>query len=108
MIIEKRTYTLRVGRVPEYLRLYEAEGYAIQTRHLGFPVGYYYSETGMLNQIIHIWQYEDATDRQRRRAELYSDPDWQDVVKKFFDLIETMETQLLSPAPFFKSQTRIA
>lgn len=101
MIVEKRTYTLKVGQVLLYLSMYEARGYSVQTRHLGLPVGYYYSETGLLNQIIHMWRYQDAEDRQRRRMALYADPEWQDVVKDFFSLIEKMETQLLNPAPFF-------
>ena len=35
MIVEQRTYTLYPGKTPEYLRLYESEGMAIQTRILG-------------------------------------------------------------------------
>ena len=35
MIIEERIYILQPGGVPEYLRIYEAEGMAIQTRILG-------------------------------------------------------------------------
>lgn len=101
MIVEQRRYTLKPGQVSEYFAVYEAEGYDVQARHLGKPVGYYHSETGILNQIIHMWQYEDAADRQQRRAALYSDPSWQGLVKRLFPLIETMESQILNPAPFF-------
>ena len=41
MIVEMRTYTLHVGQVAGYLRLYEAEGLETQKRILGKLVGYY-------------------------------------------------------------------
>ena len=106
MIVEQRTYTLKPGRVPEYLRLYEQEGLAVQSRHLGHPLGYYSSETGVLNQLVHMWGYSDANDRHARRVALYADPDWQALVPKLFDLIDTMETRLLAPAPFFATHLR--
>ena len=58
MIVEQRTYTLHPGKVPEYLRLYQAEGMAIQTRILGRMVGYFTTEIGPLNQIVHMWGYD--------------------------------------------------
>ena len=101
MIVEQRTYTLKPGLVPQYLALYESEGYAIQVAHLGPPVGYYHSESGVLNQLVHMWRYETADDRSRRRASLYADPLWQEFVAKLFPLIEKMESRILNPAPFF-------
>jgi hypothetical protein len=40
MYVEERMYTTQVGKAPEYLRMYENEGMAIQTRHLPNMVGY--------------------------------------------------------------------
>lgn len=100
MIVEMRTYTLKIGKVNEYLGLYRAEGLAPQTRHLGEPFGYYFPETGELNQIVHMWAYADANDRMARRAALYDDPEWRQVVPKLFDLIERMESVILNPAFF--------
>lgn len=34
MYVEERMYTLQVGKVPEYFRMHENEGIAIQTKHL--------------------------------------------------------------------------
>lgn len=107
MIVEQRTYTLKAGAMPQYLALYEREGFDVQSKHLGEPVGYYFSETGVLNQITHLWQYEDASDRQRRRIALYANPSWQSVVERLLSLIEKMETQLLVPAPFFKPRRTV-
>lgn len=101
MIVEQRTYTIRPGKVGAYLELYEAEGLAVQSRHLGDPVGYYSAEIGELSQIIHMWAYVDLNDRQRRRADLYADPDWQSVVGRLFAMIDRMENRILLPAKFF-------
>ena len=51
MIVEERIYTLQIGKVPEYLKLYAAEGFAVQTRILGNLLGYYQVEFGPQNQI---------------------------------------------------------
>jgi hypothetical protein len=100
MIVEQRTYTLQVGKVPEYLKLYEAEGLAIQTRILPRMVGYYTTEIGPLNQIIHMWGYESFEERTRKRAELGGDPGWQAYVAKIRPLILSQETKILLPTSF--------
>lgn len=76
MIIDQRTYTLQIGMLRDYLALYAAEGLAVQTEHLGAPLGYYTTEVGDLNQVVHLWQYTDMADRERRRAALEADPRW--------------------------------
>ena len=100
MIVEERTYTLEVGKVPEYLRLYEEEGLAIQTRILPRMVGYFHTEVGTLNQVVHLWAYEDFEERTRKRAELFSDEEWKAYVAKVRPLILHQENRILIPAPF--------
>ena len=70
MIVEKRTYTLRPGGVPQYMALYEEFGVTAQKKILGKMVGWYYPEIGELNQIIHMWGYKDLADRTKRRERL--------------------------------------
>jgi hypothetical protein len=100
MIVEERIYTLAIGKAPEYLALYEAEGLATQKPILGRMLGYFYTEFGPLNQIIHLWAYEDLADRARRRAELAAHPAWQAYLAKIRPLIVSQENKLLTPAPF--------
>ena len=76
MIVDLRTYTLKIGSVRDFLVLYAAEGLAVQTAHLGPPLGYYTTEVGELSQVVHLWQYLDMADRERRRAALELDPRW--------------------------------
>ncbi len=76
MYYEIRTYRLRNGAIPEYLKVVEDEGIAIQKRHLGQLVGYFYSEIGPINEIVHIWAFASLDERQERRAALMADPAW--------------------------------
>jgi hypothetical protein len=101
MYVEERMYTLHVGKAPEYLRLYEAEGMAVQLRHLPGMVGYYVNEVGMQNLIIHLWAYDDLNQRDRCRAALTADPGWQAYVIKIRPFIITQETRIMKCAPFF-------
>lgn len=100
MIIEQRTYTVFPGKVPEYLALYEREGMRVQTRHLPKMLGYFFAETGELNQIVHMWGYEDLAHRTACRAELVADPEWQAVLQKLFALLVRMESKILIPSAF--------
>jgi hypothetical protein len=100
VLYELRTYRLKTGMVPRYLKLVEEEGIAIQRAHLGDLVGYYSTEIGPLNEIIHTWAFDSLDDRERRRAALLLDPNWLAFLPKIQALIETMETKILRPAAF--------
>ena len=63
MLVDHQTYRLKPGSVPAYLDLYQQNGMAAQTRHLGQPLAYLFSETGELDTLVHLWAYEDAADR---------------------------------------------
>jgi hypothetical protein len=103
MIVDHRTYTLYPGKLKEFVDRYEQEGLPIQSRHLGFPIGWYTSmDIGQLNQVIHMWGYENLEDRARKRAGLLVDPAWIELSKKQSPLIQHMENKILIPAPFMK------
>jgi hypothetical protein len=65
MLLDHRTYTVRPGTIRKQLALYEKHGLTPQKRHFGDPLAY-----------LHIWVYEDAADRSRKRASLMADPEW--------------------------------
>ena len=100
MFYELRTYRLKTGCVPRYLKLVEEEGIAIQIAHLGGLAGYFATEIGPQNEIVHIWAYASLDDRERRRDALMRDDRWLAFIPKIQALIETMETKILRPAPF--------
>ncbi|MBV9734861.1 MAG: NIPSNAP family protein [Acidisphaera sp.] len=100
MIYEMRTYRLKPGAAPAYLKLVGEEGIAVQRSHLGQLAGYFASDIGPLNEIVHIWAYQDLNDRAARRAALSADERWRAFMPKIQALIETMESKILLPAEF--------
>ena len=100
MIVEMRTYKIKPGAIPEYYRIYETAGMAIQRRILGNLIGYFHTDIGPLNQIVHLWGYADLADRAARRAELAKSQEWLDCVAKLMDLIVEQENKILLAAPF--------
>lgn len=100
MIVEMRTYKFRPGRAPEYLAVYRRLGMEVQKRVLGNMLGYFSTEIGPLNQLVHLWGYESLDDRATRRAALMAEPQWQQFLKEGLPLIETQESKLLLPTDF--------
>ena len=101
MIVEERIYTLKVAGAPEWLKAYEAEGMKIQLSHLVNMVGYYSTEVGDLNLIVHRWAYESFEDRLKRRAALGADPAWRAYLAKVGHLVLDQKNRIMNPAPFF-------
>jgi hypothetical protein len=106
MFIEQRLYTFAPGKSAEFNRLYEEQGRAPQERHLGLPVGYYYSEIGPLNQVMTLWAYETLNERVERRERLFNDPEWIAFLQKARALVVTQETRILKPASFFNERLK--
>jgi len=76
MIYEHRTYTLPHGTMDTYLQRYERDALSLQLKHLGRLLGFFVSEIGTLNQVVHIWAYTSHADREKRRLALEADPAW--------------------------------
>jgi hypothetical protein len=102
MLLDMRTYTVRPGTLRAHLQIYEEHGFAAQKRHLGEPFAYLLTETGDVNSYVHIWQYEDAADRARRRAAMQADPEWITYLKLSAEAgyLLSQRNQLMIPAPF--------
>jgi len=100
MIVEMRTYALHPGQVANYLRLYEAEGLETQSRILGRLLGYYSTEIGDVNQVVHLWAYDNFEERTKRRAALFADPVWLAYIPKIVGMIVAQESKILNPARF--------
>jgi len=101
MILEVRTYTANVGKAREWLDFYEKNGLPIQKRILGRLVGFFTSEIGPLNQIVHMWAYESLADREQRRGAMAKDPEWQAYLRNQPQgVLQAQETKILVPTAF--------
>lgn len=102
MLLDVRTYRCRVGTLAKHLALYEQLGKGPQTRHLGQPLAFLTTETGNVNEYIHIWVYENAGDREAKRAGLWKDPEWLAYAAESAKLgaLESQENRLMTPVAF--------
>lgn len=99
-MFEMRTYTLRPGQLGLYVADFERRGLPVISRYAEL-VAYWIVEVGPLNQVVHVWRYRDAADRAKRRALLYSDPDWIDgYLPTALDDVLHQESRLLTAASF--------
>ena len=73
-IVDVRIYTIRPRGIPQWLKIFEELGLPVLLKHLGPPVGYYYSEIGPLNQVTHIWEYDSLADMEAGPAARTGDP----------------------------------
>lgn len=106
MIVEMRTYTLVPGTTGTYFELYEREGLATQREHLGEMLGYYATEVGHVNQVVHMWQYPSFEERMTRRNALKADPRWKAYLVKMLPMLLDQDSKILLPAPFFALSPR--
>jgi NIPSNAP len=102
VLVDHRYYRVKPGTMNAHLDLYEKHGFAAQTRHLGAPLAYLVTESGEINTIAHLWVYDDAADRMRKRATMMADPEWQNFMKLQAEagFLEHMRTNLMVPAKF--------
>jgi hypothetical protein len=102
-LYELRTYTLRVGTMAEAVKLYQEIGFpALQKgSHEKKLIGYFQADTGTINQIVHLWKFDDDADRRAHWAAVYANKDFvEGFASKFRPLLITQEVKLLQAAPW--------
>ena len=102
MLIDHRYYRIKPGMVPAHLDLYEQTGFKAQSRHLGQPFAYLFTESGEVNTLVHMWLYDDVADRAKKRAAMAADPEWQIFVQKGAEAgyLVSQRNNLMNDAPF--------
>lgn len=100
-IVDVRTYTLKHGAIASYLDLYQAEALPLQIKHLGHCLGWFVSDIGPLNQVIHLWAYPSVEERASRRKAMAAEPAFAAYLGKMGEFVQYMENSLMLPAPFW-------
>jgi hypothetical protein len=95
MIYEIRTYRIKPGSLAEVEKRY-GEAYEHRKKYSQLA-GFFHTEIGPLNEIIHIWPYTDLAERARVRAEAAKDPNWPPKIQEF---ITGMQVEVVVPFPF--------
>ncbi len=76
MIYELRTYTVKPGTVGDMVKAASTVSRDIRGDNFGKLEGYWSTEIGPLNQVLHMWSFSDFAERAKLRAELAKNPRW--------------------------------
>lgn len=98
-LYEKLTYDAQVGKMPEVLKIYQEICWPALDAG-GFDaklVGYFVSDTGVLHQLVHLWQFDDDADRRAHWQRLFADGDFMRGAAQLRALLERQKVQLLTP-----------
>ena len=76
MIIEMRTYILKPTTLKKFLDIYNDEIRETHVSILGNQIGFFYTEFGELNKVVHLYGYDSHEDRDKRRAILAKNKDF--------------------------------
>ena len=76
MIYELRTYTVRPGTLGDIVKAASTVSRDIRGDNFGKLEGYWMTEIGPLNQVMHMWSYNSFDERAKLRAELAKNPRW--------------------------------
>ena len=100
MIYEMRTYDVKPGLLSAYLKLFNDVGLPERKPHNNL-VGFWFTEFGDLNQVVHIWTWESLDQRAVLRAELLQNPKWaQDFLPLAMPMLDRMHSVIMNAAPF--------
>ena len=95
MIYEVRTYTLRPGTVAEFEERFAAR-LSLREQHSKLGA-FWHTEFGPLNQVIHVWPYENTLERSKIRAEAIKRGIWPPKTSEF---IAEMKSEIFEPRPY--------
>jgi hypothetical protein len=97
MLYEVRTYTLRPGTVGEFEERF-AKRHPLREKHSKLGA-FWHTDFGPLNQVIHVWPYEDLQHRTAVREAMAKDTALAQLPGGR-DLIAAQEAEIMIPAPF--------
>jgi hypothetical protein len=95
MIYEIRTYGIAPGSVAEVEKRF-GEGYEFRKKYSPLTA-FLHTEIGPLNEVVHIWGYQDLAERARIRAEAAKDANWPPKIR---DFVRTMRSEIIVPFDF--------
>jgi hypothetical protein len=99
-IFELRTYTLHVGKLEQAIEVYNQLGWPALKKYNKNIVRYFIGDVGALNQIIHVWQFEDDNSRRELWKTIYADKNFMKFVAEFRPLVLSQENKLMTAAPW--------
>ena len=100
MIYEFRTYDLKPRSVPEFEKRSAEKIKEGRLDHSDL-FGFWYTEAGPLNQVVHVWPYDDLNQRGDVRARVVEEGVWPPDNSEF---VVNMRSEIFLPAPFMRNR----
>lgn len=102
MIVDMRIYTTRPGKLAAFVMLYKDHAWDLQQKYLGRCLGWYTTAEGPLNQVVHLWAYDNQGDREAKREAMAADPAWGDYLRQSEQAgyLIAQENRILKPTDF--------
>ena len=94
-IVDLRTYTIGLRKMAEFLDVFDRLAMPVQLKYLGRPLGIFTSAVGPLNQVVHLWGFDDMGEFEARHAARDKDPDWPAYLQASGPLITAQENRLI-------------
>lgn len=99
-LFELRTYTAYPGKMALITELYQKLGWPAFEKHPDRCVGYFTGDAGALNQLFHLWRFEDDADRRAFWAGVYADDEFMAFAAQLRPLLLSQENKLMLDAPW--------
>jgi hypothetical protein len=97
MIYELRTYTVKPGALGDMIKAASTVSRDVRGDNYGKLEGYWSTEIGPLNQVMHMWSYNSFEERTKLRAELAKNPRWTgEYTPLIFPLLVRQDVRLLN------------
>lgn len=101
MIYDMRIYDLVPGGLEDYMAAVREVGLPVRQRYGIKLAGWYHTEVGPLNQVVHIWAFRDWAHLVEGKRQFRADPDWTGTyLPRVRHLIVRQRNQIVSAADF--------
>ncbi|MBS87442.1 MULTISPECIES: NIPSNAP family protein [Sphingobium] len=94
-LVDLRVYTIRPRRMADFIDVWDRLGMPVQMRYFDPPIGMFTGAVGTLNQLVHLWGFDDMGDFERRHAARDKDAGWPAYLEASVDLVVAQETRLI-------------
>ena len=104
MIYDMRTYDIAMGKTPEYMAAVREVALPVRETYGVKLAGWYYTDIGALNKVVHIWAYRDFAHFEEAREAFRTDERWlNDYVPRVKGIVLRQENQMMRASDFFES-----
>ena len=104
MIYDMRTYDIAMGKTPEYMAAVREIALPVRESYGIKLAGWYYTDIGALNKVVHIWAYRDYAHFEEAREVFRTDERWvNDYVPRVKGIVLRQENQIMQASDFFEA-----